>query len=478
MSGRSSSGEWSDRALAKIKESSAAQSLINEIDSLLTLSDRVPRNLGGTLPSTDNRLAELEHRVNGSIDTSSFSRKKSEETLRAAGSFVTVVVVIMFFLSIILSMVKAIEGGTLNVSTSRDTWPYGYPLPMLAFNEAPAGHSIMIQQCTIYDGDFFGRVCRNLTGLVDYDCPELRKDDEFQHYSKNSSWCINSAAFMAATDAARVEGTFGLERYDYVQLDLLRDSGAPISGFYNIFLYDHTLSLTDLQWTNWVYNINPVAWSGIEIYFKHVKTVTQNFFLAEKQTNYLTYEHQYTRFDEIGSWAAGGSTSARPSVLTFYLRSSLYIERNILSPDLKADEMLAAIGGSWGFFELVALGAMMAIALLIKCAGSSAKIESDETGEQKSDTSETNRVMPEPPDDESPEAGIEPAASPSRVAADAALAAELERLTEDLAAAQDAHAAALHMSALEDRQREMTRTESKLEGAPAAPLTGAFSVCM
>ena len=32
-----------------------------------------------------------------------------------------------------------------------------------------------------------------------------------------------------------------------------------------------------------VYNYNPVAWSGIEIFFKHVKTVKQNF-LAEEQT--------------------------------------------------------------------------------------------------------------------------------------------------------------------------------------------------
>ena len=121
-----------------------------------------------------------------------------------------------------------------------------------------------------------------------------------------------------------------------------------------------------------------------------VKTVKQNFFLAEEQTNYLTYEHQYTRFDEIG---ATEGTSERPSVMTFYLRSSLYIEKNTLSPDLKADEMLSAIGGSWGFFELLALAAMLAISLLIKCAGLKAPntttTEAEAVdSEQKADTAE------------------------------------------------------------------------------------------
>ena len=380
----------SARALDKLKE----LDLINQCDSLLTLSDRIP---GGTVPSSESRLEDLEQRMNGSIDASS-TKKASEKSLRTAGSGVTIVIVIMFLLSMVLAIVQAIKGGSSNVSTSRDRWLDGYPLPMLAFNEAPLNHSIKIQQCTIYSGDYLGRVCVDMTAFVDHDCPELRKNDDFPHYSKDFSWCINSAAFMAATDAARVQGTFGRAVYDYVQIDLLRDSGAPISGFYNIFLYDHTLSLTSLEWTNWVYNYNPVAWSGIEIFFKHVKTVKQNFFLAEEQTNYLTYEHQYTRFDEIG---ATEGTSERPSVMTFYLRSSLYIEKNILSPDLKADEMLSAIGGSWGFFELLALAAMLAISLLIKCAGlkapSTTTTEAEAVdSEQKADTAEIMPVVAEP----------------------------------------------------------------------------------
>jgi hypothetical protein len=154
-------------------------------------------------------------------------------------------------------------------------------------------------------------------------------------------------------------------RYDYVRVDLMRDDGGLAqSGFMNIFIRDHTLSLTELGWTNFVYNFNPFAWSGVEVFFKRVDTTTQDKLWSEKQTSYLTYDYQYTRFDTQTSWASE-ATQNRSSVLSFYLRSSLRMEKNIVSPELRMAGLLAEVGGMWVTWEGVILVVLAMVAPLL-----------------------------------------------------------------------------------------------------------------
>eukprot|EP01047_Picozoa_sp_COSAG01_P005122 COSAG01_NODE_172_length_23108_cov_26.690496_20_plen_204_part_00 len=125
----------------------------------------------------------------------------------------------------------------------------------------------------------------------------------------------------------------------------------------NIFFLDHSLSLWKLDWTNFVYNFNPIAWSGVELFFKHVEETIHDKMWGEEIISYMTFDYQYTRFDTQTSWASS-ATPTKPAVFTFYLRSSLRRENTIISPELRLSGLFAQIGGMWvtwdGTFVMIA----------------------------------------------------------------------------------------------------------------------------
>ena len=222
------------------------------------------------------------------------------------GAFTTIVFFAFVVGQVLVTIVQ--DWDKTLVSTLREPWQDGHSIPLIALAAPPANHSFVVMQCTILNGDYMGRNCTDVSAYIDYSCPELFNADDFSHYGNTGAWCLNSAAYVeAAPQPARVESTFGRARYDYVQVDLMRDAGPAQSGFMNIFIRDNTLSLKSLEWTNFVYNLNPVAWSGVEVFFKNVLTKMEGHVLGEEHSNFLTYDHQYTRFDQAGAWSAEGS---------------------------------------------------------------------------------------------------------------------------------------------------------------------------
>ena len=83
----------------------------------------------------------------------------------------------------------------------------------------------------------------------------------------------------------------------------------------------------------------------MEVFFKNVLTKIEGHVLGEEHSNFLTYDHQYTRFDQAGAWSAEGSV-ARPAVLSFYIRSSLVREKNNVAPANKLSSVLSYFGGT------------------------------------------------------------------------------------------------------------------------------------
>ena len=90
----------------------------------------------------------------------------------------------------------------------------------------------------------------------------------------------------------------------------------------------------------------------MEVFFKNVLTKMEGHVLGEEHSNFLTYDHQYTRFDQAGAWSAEGNV-ARPAVLSFYIRSSLVREKNNVAPANKLSSVLSYFGGTKAAWKLI-----------------------------------------------------------------------------------------------------------------------------
>ena len=151
------------------------------------------------------------------------------------GAFTTIVFFAFVVGQVLVTIVQ--DWDKTLVSTLREPWQDGHSIPLIALAAPPANHSFVVMQCTILNGDYMGRNCTDVSAYIDYSCPELFNADDFSHYGNTGAWCLNSAAYVeAAPQPARVESTFGRARYDYVQVDLMRDAGPAQSGFMNIFI--------------------------------------------------------------------------------------------------------------------------------------------------------------------------------------------------------------------------------------------------
>eukprot|EP01044_Picomonas_judraskeda_P013160 COSAG03_NODE_1961_length_3293_cov_2.079524_1_plen_332_part_10 len=231
------------------------------------ISSRVPGCISGLESEvTELRRAVDEVRIGAGLhaadgDSHNDQRDDGKDVWQGCGALLSVIQLVMFGMAFGSASLRSLAG-EVRVSTQKQPWHGSASIPLVAFGAPPTNHSFIIEKCTILNGDYMGRSCVDISGLVDYACPELLDAKEFDHYQSSGSWCINSKAFLIASkNPAFVENTFGRTRYDYVRVDLMRDGGLAQSGFMNIFIRDNTLSLTELSWTNFVYNFNPVAWS-------------------------------------------------------------------------------------------------------------------------------------------------------------------------------------------------------------------------
>ena len=103
----------------------------------------------------------------------------------------------------------------------------------------------------------------------------------------------------------------------------------------------------------------------MEVFFKNVLTKMEGHVLGEEHSNFLTYDHQYTRFDQAGAWSAEGSV-ARPAVLSFYIRSSLVREKNNVAPANKLSSVLSYFGGTQSAWKLIFIVPHLALITVVR----------------------------------------------------------------------------------------------------------------
>ena len=102
----------------------------------------------------------------------------------------------------------------------------------------------------------------------------------------------------------------------------------------------------------------------MEVFFNNVLSKMEGHVLGEEHSNFLTYDHQYTRFDQAGAWSAEGSV-ARPAVLSFYIRSSLVREKNNVAPANKLSSVLSYFGGTQSARWLILLALHFALITVV-----------------------------------------------------------------------------------------------------------------
>eukprot|EP01047_Picozoa_sp_COSAG01_P064983 COSAG01_NODE_8692_length_2695_cov_4.327427_2_plen_504_part_00 len=349
----------------------ARSSLRHHVRQLDVLSRKVPSFLTGIDSETDElqqmrgallqHLADIREEIEA-IQESQGMDKAWEPTKRKStddgstddgsswwyfGALVTITHFVVFCAALVSATVRTIAGDIL-VSRQQQPWHESAALPVVAFSAPPVNHSFVIERCTILDGDYMGRNCIDISSLVDYSCPELAKAKGYSHYLSDGAFCINTEGYTqdGAQQPVVVESTFGHKRYEYLRVDLMRDGGEAKSGFMNIFILDHTLSLFEEDWTNFAFNYNPILWSGVEMFFKQVHETIHDKLWNSESRSYLMYDHQYSRLDSQTSWASE-ATNTRASVLTFYLRSALLTEKTIVRPELRVAGLFAQVGGIW-----------------------------------------------------------------------------------------------------------------------------------
>ena len=170
-------------------------------------------------------------------DSKPLKDNEDDKTYRSYyGALVSVVHSMVFCAALLAAAMRTASGNNL-VSREQVPWHGSAALPLVAFSAPPVNHSYIIEQCTILEGDYMGRDCVDISTLVDYACPELLNAEEYTHYQSAGSFCINSEAYLRNAKPAIVEDTFGSARYDYVRVDLMRDSGEAQSGFVNVMIW-------------------------------------------------------------------------------------------------------------------------------------------------------------------------------------------------------------------------------------------------